>query len=102
MIRDHSATDGLVQVLTYNLVNKLAAKYLAQHRKSPAEPQNVARFLEEVDTKRVLETLRKVESFAIPQMIEYGRAQIDQYELSRFDHCQIGRRALLEMGFAPY
>ena len=35
-------------------------------------------------------------------MIEYGRAQIDQYELSRFDHCQIGRRALLEMGFAPY
>ena len=84
------------------MVNMLASKYLAQHRKSPAAHQEVSRFIEEVDTKRVLTALRKVESFAIPQMLEYGRGQIDRYELTRFDHCQIGRKALLEMGFAPY
>ena len=35
-------------------------------------------------------------------MIDYARGQINRYELTRFDHCQIGKKALLGMGFAPY
>ena len=35
-------------------------------------------------------------------MLDYARAQISQFELTRFSHGQIGRKLLLEMGFAPY
>ena len=102
LMRDHSAVDGLVQVLTYNFVNTISAKYLAQHRQSSSQPQEVSRFLEEVDTKRVLTALRKVESYAVPKMLEYGQVMIDRYEMTCFSHNQIGRKALIEMGFAPY
>ena len=59
-------------------------------------------FLKEVDTKRLLVALKKVEGFSVPNMHEFALAEVNRFELKFFKSERLGRQALLEMGFAPY
>ena len=89
--RDHTASDGLIQALMFNLVLTLADKYWKMHCESPQAPQDVSGFLTEVDTKRVLTALRKLEAFSVTPMREYTMAGINRYELKAFSHTKVGR-----------
>ena len=82
--RDHTASDGLVHALNFNLVCMMGEKYMKNHRKSPSKPQQVDRFLSEFDTNRLLIALRKVEGFSVPNMSEFALAEVNRFELKYF------------------